>query len=316
MRNVKTGRNRTGLLAAVAGGAVLAMAPGAMAQYTSDFEALAPGIVTGQDGYYLPNTTSADYTVETYPTCPGACNFDTSTGPGTCDIFDFLGFQNLFVAADPCACDLDTSTGVGVCDIFDFLGFQNGFVAGETGFPVNPTGGNQYIKGVGPAGGVFARAQRDITWPTGVVTMSYDVLCDTTATPGSNNLGSFSIQAWPTSASLIHLFRWAAGGPDWEVATIAYNAVGTQVTAAPDPAFTGLKTNKWYRLSLTVDFATNLITETSITDIDAGTTTTIPVVDLYLGAGTVPNPHPTGFRFFAGGGVPGNSVCWDNATIN
>ena len=62
--------------------------------------------------------------------CPCACNFDTSTGAGTCDIFDFLAFQDGFVAADPCACDIDTSTGPGVCDVFDFLAFQDGFVTG------------------------------------------------------------------------------------------------------------------------------------------------------------------------------------------
>ncbi len=55
---------------------------------------------------------------------------DTSTGVGTLDIFDFLCFQNSFVAGDPYACDCDTSTGVLVCDIFDFLCFQDAFVAG------------------------------------------------------------------------------------------------------------------------------------------------------------------------------------------
>jgi hypothetical protein len=62
--------------------------------------------------------------------CPCACAFDTSTGVGVCDIFDFLAFQNSFVGGDPCACDIDTSTGAGICDIFDFLAFQNEFVGG------------------------------------------------------------------------------------------------------------------------------------------------------------------------------------------
>jgi hypothetical protein len=65
------------------------------------------------------------------PQCPPcACEFDTSTGPNVCDIFDFLAFQNGFVAGDPCAIDLNTSTGNGVGDIFDFLDFQNSFVGG------------------------------------------------------------------------------------------------------------------------------------------------------------------------------------------
>jgi Subtilase family len=63
--------------------------------------------------------------------CPAcACDFDTSTGANICDIFDFLAFQNAFVAGDACAIDLNTSTGVGVADIFDFLDFQNSFVGG------------------------------------------------------------------------------------------------------------------------------------------------------------------------------------------
>jgi predicted outer membrane repeat protein len=60
--------------------------------------------------------------------CEADC--DWSTGPGVLDVFDFLCFQNAFVAADPYACDCDTSTGVGVCDIKDFLCFQSAFVAG------------------------------------------------------------------------------------------------------------------------------------------------------------------------------------------
>jgi len=61
-------------------------------------------------------------------TCYADC--DQSTGPGVLDVFDFLCFQNSFVAGNPYACDCDTSTGPGVCDVFDFLCFQNAFVAG------------------------------------------------------------------------------------------------------------------------------------------------------------------------------------------
>jgi len=51
---------------------------------------------------------------------------DQSTGLGELDIFDFLCFQDRFVAGDPGAdCD-----GSSVLDIFDFLCFQDAFVAG------------------------------------------------------------------------------------------------------------------------------------------------------------------------------------------
>jgi len=45
---------------------------------------------------------------------------------GSLDLFDFLGFQNLFVAQDPDG-DCDHS---GVFDLFDFLCYQNSFVGG------------------------------------------------------------------------------------------------------------------------------------------------------------------------------------------
>ena len=55
---------------------------------------------------------------------------DQSTGVGPLDIFDFLCFQNAFVAGNATACACDVSSGPLVCDIFDFLCFQNAFVAG------------------------------------------------------------------------------------------------------------------------------------------------------------------------------------------
>ena len=63
-------------------------------------------------------------------TCPCACNFDTSTGLGVCDLIDFVTFAGQFATGDPCACDLDTSTGSGVCDLIDFVTFAGQFAAG------------------------------------------------------------------------------------------------------------------------------------------------------------------------------------------
>jgi hypothetical protein len=48
------------------------------------------------------------------------------TGDGILDFFDFLEFQDLFVAGDPRA-DFDDN---GILDFFDFLAFQNAFTAG------------------------------------------------------------------------------------------------------------------------------------------------------------------------------------------
>jgi hypothetical protein len=65
--------------------------------------------------------TGAAYVVDV----PVACRADVD-GNGILDLFDFLGFQNLFVAGDERA-DTDCN---GVYDLFDFLGYQNLFAAG------------------------------------------------------------------------------------------------------------------------------------------------------------------------------------------
>jgi hypothetical protein len=68
-------------------------------------------------GSYTGLAFEGDGGVACYPDCDGN---------GTLDFFDFLCFQNAFLAADPYAdCD-----GNGVLDFFDFLCFQNEFLAG------------------------------------------------------------------------------------------------------------------------------------------------------------------------------------------
>jgi hypothetical protein len=119
--------------------AVLCVAGAANAQYTTDFEGLSASsggtVLTGQDGYYLPNTTSVDFKAYTY-------------------------------------------------------------AGNALGIPNNPNGGAQFIGGTGPGGTVFARAQRNVagidnaTW-----VFEYDLLCTNDGViPGTNNLGSFSLQ--------------------------------------------------------------------------------------------------------------------------
>jgi hypothetical protein len=72
--------------------------------------------VTNRDS----NTTTVILSQETgtcYPDC---------TGNGSLDVFDFLCFQDAFVAGDPYA-DCDGNTTL---DVFDFLCFQDAFVVG------------------------------------------------------------------------------------------------------------------------------------------------------------------------------------------
>ncbi len=91
----------------------------------------------------------------------------------------------------------------------DYLAYT--YAGNALGIPQNPCGGEQFVAGIGPAGGVFARAQRDINWGMGTTTWThtYDVLViQTEGNPGTNNIGSYSLQAFPGTAGYIHLFSW------------------------------------------------------------------------------------------------------------
>jgi hypothetical protein len=192
------------------------------------------------------------------------------------------------------------------------------------GVATNPLGNTQFVAGVGP-GGVYARAQHDIDWSTaGVWEIEYDVatLYDGDP-PGANNLGSFSIQPSADSVgSMIHLFSWV--DPDiatnWNAFYMHYDAAGNQVAqpgTSPGPEWGNLDLNHWYHFEMTVDFDVNMITEVGITDITGGGD---PVyyepADWYLSGGDVGGPPTvTALRLFAGGGVPGNTVAWDNLSV-
>ena len=233
-------------------------AAGALGQYSSDFESVNVGILTGQDGYYLPNNTSIDFDVHNY-------------------------------AGNP------------------------------LGMPGNPTGGDQFIGAIGPAGGIFGRAQRDVPWGTGEWTIAFDIAANYLGVPGTavNNLGSVSLQAFPGSADFIALARWTTAEVDWQADYVWYNAAGAQLTeSVPDANFQNLNMRHWYRWSNTVNFDTNQIVEVSITDLTTNVTSTHNPVDRYLEGGAAGGlPLPTGFRFFSGGGVDGNVLAFDNINI-
>ena len=195
------------------------------------------------------------------------------------------------------------------------------YAGNALGVSPNPTGGDQFAAGTGPGSPDFARAQRDLTWGTGTWTVAYDMagLYDGPA-PGANNIGSFSLQPSATCAGYIHLFSWVdtADPVDFNAFYMAYDAGGTQFAqpgASPGPEWEALDLNHWYRHSTIIDFDINMITEVSITDLTTGVSATYNPTDWYLGGGTTPADPPTGFRFFAGGGVAGNSVAWDNLGV-
>ena len=203
----------------------------------------------------------------------------------------------------------------------DFLAYT--YAGNPLSIPANPDGGDQFIAGEGPAGGAFARAQRDITWPSGTVKVTYDV-CAAYTDPGAvdpaNNVGSFSMQPSSGAASVIYLMSWTDPvARTWQHGYLSYDAAGTRLGSPgliPGPEWATLPLLGWYRISTTIDFDANQLTESSITDLATGATTTVPLVDAYLEGGAAGgSPMPTGFRFFGGGSVAGNVTAWDNLTI-
>ncbi len=202
----------------------------------------------------------------------------------------------------------------------DFLAYT---YAGNTlGVSQNPRGASQFVTVEGPGGGTFGRAQRDITWPTGVVTVKYDATCLYTGQPpASNNLGSFSAQPYPGSASYIHLFSWVDPNTaaNWRAFYLAYDANGIahpQPGMSPGPAWETLILNNWYGFETDVDFAVNRITRVKITDLATNQSAEFNPTDWYLEGGQAGGrPHPTGFRMFSGGGTVGNVAAFDNMDI-
>ena len=195
------------------------------------------------------------------------------------------------------------------------------------GIPPNPSGGgDQFVGAEGPAGGFYARSQKDITFGagTGIWTISYDFAATFTGTPPTaDNIGSLSLSpldpAAPTNQAFIALARWAdpTGATLWNADFIYWPASGTYVTAVvPDPAFQNLAVNHWYRWSITFDLDTHLITELGIVDLTTGASGTHNPTGWYLAGGAAGLPAPTGFRFFGGTSTyAGNTTCFDNLDI-
>lgn len=252
------------VVASLAFFAMLALPLAASAQYLQDFDGLSGSpdgvILTGQDGYYLPNPSGdTDFKVYTY--------------------------------------------------------------AGNTlGIVQNPEGGSQFIAGTGPGGGVYARAQRNLTFGFGVWDIYYDFCAIYTgAPPSSDNVGSFSMRQ---AANTVHinLFTWMdINNPVAIKSTyIYYDANNNQSPIPgnpPGPEWSNLSVNHWYRGRTTVDFDQNLIIEVGIRDLSGGTEAVYNPTGWYLYGGANPVNLPDGIRWFGGGGNPGNTCAFDNAVI-
>jgi len=193
--------------------------------------------------------------------------------------------------------------------------------AGNTlGIVQNPEGGSQFIAGTGPGGGVYARAQRNLTFGFGVWDLWYDFNgIYTGAPPSSNNLGSFSMRQ---SANTVHinLFTWLdPNTPTTVQSTYVYydaNNVQSPIPGTPPgPEWANMQPNHWYRCRTTVDLDQNLIIEVGIRDLSGGSEAVYDPTGWYLYGWAFPLNLPDAFRWFGGGGNPGNTTAWDNAVI-
>jgi hypothetical protein len=141
--------------------------------------------------------------------------------------------------------------------------------------------------------------------------------------PSAQNVGSFSIRNDALGVNhYIHLMTWM----DPEVPELfnafylAYDAGGTQFAApgeTPGFMWSELQVNHWYRAWTKVDLVANMITECGIVDLETGLSEVEYPVNWYLTGGSAgAQGPPTAFRFFAGGGVDGNVVAFDNVDIH
>lgn len=203
----------------------------------------------------------------------------------------------------------------------DFLAYT--YDGNMVGIPQNPEGGDQFIAGTGPAGGTYARAQRDMDFTGGTVwTLGYDFAATFLGVgPSAQNVGSFSIMAADnTVIGYIHLMTWV--DPEvphtFNAFFMGYDAGGTmfpQPGESPGPEWEGLDIIHWYRAWATIDLESNMIIEVGIIDLETMQGATHVPSDWYLFGGAAGGETPACFRFFAGGGVDGNVLSFDNITI-
>lgn len=193
--------------------------------------------------------------------------------------------------------------------------------AGNTlGIVQNVDGGTKFIGGTGPGGGMYARAQRNLTFPFGVWDIWYDIAAIYTgAPPSSNNLGSFSLRQ-STNTVHINLFTWLdPNNPTTIQSTYVYydaNNVQSPIPGTPPgPEWANMQPNHWYRCRTRVDLNQNLIVQVGIRDLSGGTEAVYNPTGWYLYGGAFPTNLPDAFRFFGGGGNPGNTTAWDNCLI-
>ncbi len=202
------------------------------------------------------------------------------------------------------------------------------YAGNDLGFPQNPNGGAQFAAGRNPGVSDNTRTQRNFAWVDGTkYIVEWDIAFNYNGiTPATDNLGSFSLQPSATARFWQTLYRFEAVATPTEVRADynVYNAANVlQQFQNLNPAWRNLKMNNWYRQRTVFDFTTNSIIEIGIQDITGGgSMVVIPAVDpvfgtwhLFGGATPTTQGMPTDLRFFSGGTTAGNTVAWDNLSV-
>lgn len=199
-------------------------------------------------------------------------------------------------------------------------GFAYTFAGNALGFPANPLGGTKFVGGTNPGTPSLIRMQKDNAYPATVVKVEFDVCGKYAGTiPGTQNLGSFSFQDSTLARFFIALMVWVdpATCANWSQQFNVYDAAGLSiVNQSPGAEWAGLNLNNWYKQEVTVNMATNQITEVAITNNTTGVRTAFAPPAWYLTGGAAPTlPAPTAFRLFVGGTTPGNTLGYDNVVV-
>lgn len=200
----------------------------------------------------------------------------------------------------------------------------------ELGVSANPNGGEQFIA-CRRNSSDFARTQHAVSFDgSDCWFVHFDLnVSHLGDLPTANYAGSFSLQPFAEDGSVVVLFYW--DDPDsaesFNVRILGFDAAGGTPFLAgmpvPNPGFQHLDANRWYHLTIRIEFRTNAITGISITPLDTNEVASFVPTDLqgfYLGGGTTPQTRPTAFRLFGGGGsagdhYTGNIVAIDNLNV-
>jgi hypothetical protein len=194
------------------------------------------------------------------------------------------------------------------------------YTGNPLGLAANPFGGVNFWGGVSQGGTAFARSQRALTLPSGLIHVEFDVACNFvgTLTP-TQNIGSISFQPSATNAHVNLLARWTSlvlPPTSWSADYVLGPSptAGVQTTF-PDPAFNNLALGVWYRWGVTVDLVAGVYVDFSIRDATTFLTTYYVPPTPWALPGQGLGAGATDFRLFAGGTNAGNVFAVDNVVI-